>query len=87
MIRRQKLTRSFRLGCFAASCALISVLSGCATTPRAYVEPAPISAEERRALNLRVHDAVWQLVNDKLFDPQDGAIAKIEESAGVSTEK
>lgn len=69
MIRRQKLTRSFRLGCFAASCALISVLSGCATTPRAYVEPAPISAEERRALNLRVHDAVWQLVNDKHFDP------------------
>ena len=29
----------------------------------------------------------WPDVNDKLFDPTNGSIAKIEESAGVSTEK
>ena len=29
----------------------------------------------------------WPTVNDELFDPENGSIAKIEESAGVSTEK
>lgn len=29
----------------------------------------------------------WSKVNDELFDPDDGAIAKIEAEAGVSTEK
>ena len=29
----------------------------------------------------------WPKVNDELFDPEKGSIAKIEESAGVSTEK
>ena len=29
----------------------------------------------------------WTKVNDELFDPEKGAIAKIEEDAGVSTAK
>ncbi len=29
----------------------------------------------------------WSKVNDELFDPENGSIAKIEEQAGVSTEK
>ena len=29
----------------------------------------------------------WSKVNDELFDPENGSIAKIEEDAGVSTEK
>jgi sulfate/thiosulfate transport system substrate-binding protein len=29
----------------------------------------------------------WSKVNDELFDPEDGSIAKIEEEAGVSTDK
>lgn len=49
--------------------AIVLGLSGCTTAPRAYVEPAPLSAEARTALNLKVHDTVWQLVNDKHFDP------------------
>ena len=29
----------------------------------------------------------WSKVNDELFDPENGSIAKIEEDAGVSTAK
>ncbi|HEX5857046.1 MAG TPA: sulfate ABC transporter substrate-binding protein, partial [Microbacterium sp.] len=29
----------------------------------------------------------WSKVNDELFDPEKGSIAKIEEEAGVSTAK
>ena len=29
----------------------------------------------------------WSKVNDELFDPENGSIAKIEEEAGVSTDK
>jgi sulfate transport system substrate-binding protein len=29
----------------------------------------------------------WSKVNDELFDPERGSIAKIEEQAGVSTAK
>lgn len=29
----------------------------------------------------------WRQVNEDLFDPENGSIAKIEEAAGVSTEK
>lgn len=49
--------------------ALLVALAGCSSVPTAYVEPAPLSAMERTALNLKVHDAVWQLVNDRHFDP------------------
>lgn len=48
---------------------LIVAISGCATAPRAYVAPPPLSATDRTALNLKVHDAVWQIVNEKHFDP------------------
>ncbi len=35
-----------------------------------------------------IHDlGGWSKVNDELFDPENGSIAKIEEEAGVSTAK
>ncbi|MBC7369218.1 MAG: hypothetical protein H7343_20820 [Undibacterium sp.] len=43
-------------------------LAGCATIPTEYREPAPLAAETRAALNLRIHDRVWELVRDKYFD-------------------
>ena len=49
--------------------ALLFALSGCATTPTAYVEPAPLAAADRTKLNLQIYDATWQLVHDKYFDP------------------
>lgn len=49
--------------------AFVLAFSGCASAPRAYVEPPPLSSAERTALNLQVHDKVWQLVNDRHFDP------------------
>ncbi len=49
--------------------ALLLALSGCATTPTAYVEPAPLAAADRTKLNLQVYDATWQLVQNKYFDP------------------
>jgi sulfate transport system substrate-binding protein len=29
----------------------------------------------------------WSKVNDELFDPEKGSVAKIEQAAGVSTDK
>lgn len=53
-----------------APCALLLALfTGCTTTPRAYVEPPPLTATERTALNLKVFEATWRLVNEKHFDP------------------
>lgn len=49
--------------------ALVLVFSGCATSPRAYVEPPPLSAADRTAFNLEVYDAAWELVHKKYFDP------------------
>jgi carboxyl-terminal processing protease len=43
-------------------------LAGCATVPKEYREPAPLTAEARAALNLRVYDRAWELVNEKYFD-------------------
>ncbi|OYU99798.1 MAG: hypothetical protein CFE26_25035 [Verrucomicrobiales bacterium VVV1] len=43
-------------------------LAGCATVPTEYREPAPLTAEARAALNLRVYDRAWELVNEKYFD-------------------
>lgn len=43
-------------------------LAGCATIPAEYREPAPLAAEARAALNLRVYDRAWELVNEKYFD-------------------
>lgn len=43
-------------------------LAGCATVPTEYREPAPLSAEARATLNLRVYDRAWELVNEKYFD-------------------
>jgi len=43
-------------------------LVGCTTIPTEYREPAPLAAETRSALNLRVHDRVWTLVRDNYFD-------------------
>jgi carboxyl-terminal processing protease len=57
-----------RLSFFVSAVAL-AFLSSCATAPTAYVEPAPLSPAARTALNLQVHDAVWQMVHDKYFDP------------------
>ena len=52
----------------ALAVVLLLLVAGCATVPTEYREPAPLSAEARTALNLRVHDRVWQLVNDNYFD-------------------
>jgi carboxyl-terminal processing protease len=52
----------------ALAAALILLVVGCTSVPTEYREPAPLSAESRTTLNLRVHDRVWQLVNDKYFD-------------------
>ena len=43
-------------------------LAGCATVPTEYREPAPLTAEARAALNLRVYERTWELVNEKYFD-------------------
>jgi len=43
-------------------------LAGCATVPTEYREPVPLTAEARAALNLRVYDRAWELVNEKYFD-------------------
>jgi carboxyl-terminal processing protease len=58
-----------RLLCLLAALCSLMVWSGCSTIPSAYTEPAPLNLADRTALNLKVHDAVWQLVNDKHFDP------------------
>ena len=50
--------------------AIILAFSGCASPPRAYVEPAPLTASGRTALNLEVYDAVCRLVDGKYFDPE-----------------
>ncbi len=60
--------RSRVSGLLAAAAALLA-LAGCSSVPSAYVEPPPLAAADRTALNLKVHDAVWQLVKDKHFDP------------------
>jgi carboxyl-terminal processing protease len=52
-----------------APCSLLLALSACSSMPKAYVEPPPLTAADRTLLNLKVHDAVWQLVNEKHFDP------------------
>lgn len=43
-------------------------LAGCATIPTEYREPAPLAAEARTTLNLRVYDRAWELVNENYFD-------------------
>lgn len=55
---------------FVAGALVVAVLflAGCATAPTEYREPPPLAAETRSALNLRVHDRVWELVRDKYFD-------------------
>jgi carboxyl-terminal processing protease len=75
MARRNKFSLwSSLLRCLAASCFLLLAFTGCSSVPRAYTEPAPLSADARTALNLKVHDAVWQLVKDKHFDPNFGGV-------------
>ena len=44
--------------------------AGCATAPSAYVEPAPLAASDRHALNVQVFDAVQKLVAEKHYDPK-----------------
>lgn len=61
---------SFALATVPALLFALALLSGCASAPTAYVEPAPLGASARTALNLQIHDATWQLVNDKYFDPK-----------------
>ena len=54
---------------FAAVLAVVALgLAGCATVPTEYREPAPIAPEARAALNLRVYDRAWELVNENYFD-------------------
>ena len=54
---------------FALGLALVVLgLTGCATIPTEYREPAALAAEARATLNLRVYDRAWELVNEKYFD-------------------
>lgn len=58
--------RSVRL---ALGQALVALgLTGCATIPTEYREPAALTAESRATLNLRVYDRAWELVNERYFD-------------------
>lgn len=50
-------------------CVCAALLAGCATAPTEYREPPALSATSRRALNQRVFDRVWNLVNRHYFDP------------------
>jgi carboxyl-terminal processing protease len=45
-------------------------LAGCATAPTVYRGPAPLAAAERTTRNLAVFDRVWELVNERYFDPK-----------------
>ena len=44
------------------------LVSGCTTPVTEYHAPPPLTAPERTALNARVFDRAWQLVDDKYFD-------------------
>jgi len=45
-------------------------VGGCVTAPTEYREPPPLSAASRQALNKRVFDRAWSLVNRHYFDPK-----------------
>ena len=45
-------------------------IAGCATAPTEYHAPAALGAGERAALNLRVFERAWELVDEKYFDAQ-----------------
>lgn len=47
---------------------LLLFAAGCATAPRAYVEPAALSAERRTQRNEQVFDRAWKLIDDHFFD-------------------
>lgn len=47
----------------------LAAIAGCATAPRAYVEPPALTASARPAHNLEVFDRAWALVHEKYFDP------------------
>lgn len=51
-------------------CALLFALAACSTPPSAQRETAPLVAPDRTALNLKIYDAAWRLVNEKYFDPK-----------------
>lgn len=59
---------SFRRTVWCWLAALVVLLGGCATVPTEYREPPTLGATERMALNLRVFDRAWELVNDRYFD-------------------
>ena len=50
--------------------ASLFAITGCATAPTEYHEPAALGPAERTAHNLTVFDRVWTLVNEKYFDPK-----------------
>lgn len=52
---------------FSFLCLLL--VAGCASAPKAFVEPPPLARADRTTHNLQVYDAAWQLVRDKYFDP------------------
>ena len=52
----------------AVVAAAVLGLAGCATVPTEYREPAPLTAEARTALNVRVYERAWELVNENYFD-------------------
>lgn len=61
--------RRKRAGRWRAMLALGTLLlGGCATVPTEFREPAPLTADARTALNGRVFDRAWELVNEKYFD-------------------
>lgn len=51
-----------------AAVGLLLLAAGCATGPRAYVEPPALSAERRLQRNGQVFDRAWKLVDDHFFD-------------------
>jgi len=74
---------------------MVLLFSACATHPRSHValESLPASERGRAAKNLRVFDAVWDLVNRKHYEPQthgvdwEAAAAKYAPLAAVAPDE
>lgn len=52
----------------AVAVVAVLLLTGCATAPRPYRAPPPLSADARAEQNRQVFQRVWSLVRDKYFD-------------------
>ncbi|HWA28131.1 MAG TPA: S41 family peptidase [Lacunisphaera sp.] len=66
---RNQVANSRHIAAWLVLLALIFALTGCASLPSAYVEPAPLTAAQRTELNTRIFDTAGRIVREKYFDP------------------